>query len=174
MSYVDPAGAGTPTQGQPVSSAWGRDVQTDVELAAAALALLAPLAVNVSVPVPVMAAPTATVGTWAVAGGTSPTASNTSAAVNDSATWTTSLIPGTYDFRIIGVSSSSSGQIQFAVDGANVGGLFDEFNTNSFLLTAVVISTIGAHTIKVTVPSKNAGSSGFTCTLVSIIATRRS
>lgn len=32
MSYVDPAAAGTPSAGNPIKSAWGRDVQQDVEL----------------------------------------------------------------------------------------------------------------------------------------------
>lgn len=174
MSYVDPSAAGTPTTGQPVSSQWGRDVQGDVEFEETQILGDSPLVVNASVHVGVLAAPTSTVGTWVVAGGASPVISNTSAAQNDTATWTLSLVAGTYDFRIIGVSAANGGQVQFALDGTNIGSVVDLFNTTSALITGVSVSAKGAHTLKATVSAKNVSSSGYLATLVQILATRRS
>ena len=174
MTYTDPSAAGTPQSGQPVSSQWGRDVQTDVEVEEASLLTMLPLAVNQSVDLSILAAPTSAVGTWAVSGGLTPSISNTTAALNDSATWTTSLVAGTYDIRIIGTSAASQGQVQFYLDGATIGSVLDEFSASTLLITGVSVAAQGTHTIKATVTGKNASSSGYAVVLAKVILTRRS
>lgn len=173
MSYVDPAIAGTPTSGQAISSQWGRDVQADIELEEAQLLTLPGISVNQTLTLGILAAPTATVGTWVTSAGSPPSITNTSAALNDSATWTTTLVVGTYDILVLGSSGSTHGQVQFALGGTNIGSPMDQFSASSVLIPGINAATEGSYTFKATVIGKNVSSSGFGIVLTNVLLTRR-
>jgi hypothetical protein len=91
-----------------------------------------------------------------------------STAAGQSMTLTTpSIVGSTYQVQLRYKPNTSRGQLTVAVDGTQVGGTVDEYNTSqTYVTTTLGNATIadGPHTIVLTVTGKNASSSAFLIT----------
>lgn len=81
-------------------------------------------------------------------------------------TWDVALAPGTWTLQVMYVKSASAGVLNFAIDGVTLGTTVDAYaaaTTRSQIasITGIPISAGGRHTLVVSVPTKNASSSGF-------------
>ncbi|HTB79641.1 MAG TPA: carbohydrate-binding domain-containing protein, partial [Opitutaceae bacterium] len=74
---------------------------------------------------------------------------------------------GTYQVQLRYKPNTSRGQLTVKIDGVQVGGTVDEYNTSQTYLTATLGNATlatGTHSIVLTVTGKNASSSAFLIT----------
>ena len=112
--------------------------------------------------------PATTNGTWVMStsGGNAMHMFNSSVTSGDYIQWNN--IPsgtGTYTLGVVYQQQSSGGQVQFQIDGSNVGSTYEMYAGSTTLVRDVSLTglslTAGLHTIKAISSAKNASSSGY-------------
>jgi hypothetical protein len=80
---------------------------------------------------------------------------------------------GTYSLQLAYKSNNNRGRATFKVDGNTIGGTLDQYASSSAYPTATVatvtFSSAGNHTFRMSIPSKNSSSSGYTLSADKII-----
>jgi len=74
------------------------------------------------------------------------------------------LSAGNYDLQFFYKKNNPRGQLQVSVDGANVGGVIDEYGASGYASTdcgTVTLAMGGSHLVRLTVTGKNTSSSGY-------------